>query len=86
LSAKNAIKKLQQIVREKEAQRSEHIQRQEEEVELLRIIEVEEELRRAKRGVLNIQPLAIRLSPHSSSSLECVKGRHIMRRYILHRQ
>jgi len=43
LSAKNAIKKLQQIVREKEAQRSEHIQRQEEEVKLLRIIEVEEE-------------------------------------------
>jgi hypothetical protein len=35
-------------------QRSEHKRRQEEEVELLRIIEVEEELKRAKKGVLNI--------------------------------
>jgi hypothetical protein len=38
----------------------------------LKIIEVEEELRRAKRGVLNIQLLAIRLLPHSSSS-KCVE-------------
>jgi hypothetical protein len=40
---------------------------------LLKKIEVEEELRRAKRGMLNIQPLAIRLSPHSSSSSECAE-------------
>ncbi len=42
--------------REKEAKRSEHIQKQEKEVKLLTIIEVEEELKRAKRGMLNIQP------------------------------
>jgi hypothetical protein len=41
----------------------------------LKRIEVEEELRRAKRGVLNIQLLAIRLLPHSSSSSKCVEGK-----------
>jgi len=45
-------------------------------VKLLRRTKVEKELRIAKReGVLNIQPLALRLPLHSSSSLECVKGK-----------
>jgi hypothetical protein len=35
--------------------------------------EVEKELRRAKRGVLNIQPLVVKLLLHSSSSSKCVK-------------
>jgi hypothetical protein len=40
----------------------------------LRRIEVKEELTRAKReGMLNIQPLAIRSPPHSSSSSKCVE-------------
>jgi hypothetical protein len=38
----------------------------------LKGIEVEDELKRAKRGMLNIQPLVVRLPPHSSS-LECVE-------------
>jgi hypothetical protein len=43
-------------------------------VELLRRTKIEEELRRAKcEGKLNIQPLAIKLLLHSSSSLECAK-------------
>jgi hypothetical protein len=49
MNAKSAIEKLQRIRREKEAQRSEHRTRHEEQVELLRRIEVEEELRRAKK-------------------------------------
>jgi len=45
-------------------------------MELLRRKEVEEELKIAKRkGLLNIQLLVIRSSPHSSSMLECVKGK-----------
>jgi hypothetical protein len=45
-------------------------------VELLKKIEIEEELRRVKReGMLNILPLAVRLPPHSSSSLECAEGK-----------
>jgi hypothetical protein len=56
-------------------QKNEHKQRQEEEVELLKRTKVKKELRRAKKeGMLNIQPLVIRSSPHSSSSLECVEG------------
>jgi hypothetical protein len=55
MCAESAIEKLQQIAREKESQRSEHRQRHEEEAELLRRIEIKEELRRAKReGMLNI--------------------------------
>jgi hypothetical protein len=43
---------------------------------LFRRIEVEEELKITERkGMLNIQPLVVRSSPHSSSSLECVKGK-----------
>ncbi len=43
-------------------------------MELLRKNKIEEELRRTKReGMLHIQPLAIKLSLHSSSSLECAK-------------
>jgi hypothetical protein len=68
MNAKSAIEKLQRIAREKEAQRNEHIRRQEEEAEL-RGTEVEEELKRSKRGMLNIQPLVVRSPPHSSS--EC---------------
>jgi hypothetical protein len=45
-------------------------------VELLRRTKVEEELRKAERkGVLNIQPLVVRLPSHSSSSSECAKGK-----------
>ncbi len=44
-------------------------------MELLRRTEVKEELKRAKRGVLNIQSLAIRSSSHSSSSSECAEGK-----------
>jgi hypothetical protein len=57
-------------------QRNEQIQRKEEEEELLRKKEVKDELRRVEReGMLNIQPLAVRSLPHSSSSLECAKGK-----------
>ncbi len=43
-------------------------------MELLRRTKVEEELRKAKHEcVLNIQPLAVRSSLHSSSYLECVE-------------
>jgi hypothetical protein len=44
-------------------------------VKLLKRTKVKEELRRAKRGVLNIQSLVARSPPHSSSSLECAKGK-----------
>jgi hypothetical protein len=40
----------------------------------LKKIEVEEELRKIERGVLNIQTLVVRSPPHSSSSSECVEG------------
>jgi len=40
----------------------------------LKKTEIEKESKRVEReGMLNIQPLAIRLPPHSSSSLECAK-------------
>jgi hypothetical protein len=69
MSAKSTIEKPQKIAREKEEQKSEHKRRQEEEVKLLKRIEVEEELRRAKKeGLLNIQLLVVRLPPYSSSS------------------
>ncbi len=43
---------------------------------LLRRTKVEQELRRAeKEGMLNIQPLTIRLPLHSSSSSKCAKGK-----------
>jgi hypothetical protein len=38
----------------------------------LKKIELKEELRRAKRIVLNIQLLVVRSSSHSSSSSKCV--------------
>jgi hypothetical protein len=42
----------------------------------LKRIEVEEELRRVvRKGMLNIQPLDVRSSPHSSLSLKCEKGK-----------
>jgi hypothetical protein len=42
----------------------------------LRRTKVEEELRRIEKGgVLNIQPLAVRLPPHSSSSSKRVEGK-----------
>ncbi len=44
-------------------------------MELLIITKVEEELKKAKRRVLNNQPLAIRLSLHSSSFSKCAKGK-----------
>jgi hypothetical protein len=65
-------------------QRSEHKQKKKEEAKLFIKKKIEEELKRVKRkGVFNFQPLAIRSLPHSSSSLKCVKGRHIMRKYSL---
>ncbi len=54
-------------------QRSEHRQKQEE-AKLLRITKVEKKLRRVERRVLNIQPLAIRVPLHSSSSSKCAEG------------
>jgi len=76
MSIECAIEKLQKVAKEKEAQKSEHKQRQEEEAKLLRKKEVEEELRRANsEGVLNIRALVVRSSSHSSSSLECVEGK-----------
>ncbi len=49
--------------------------RKQEEVELLKRIEVEEELRRSQcESVLNIQLLAIITPPHSSSFWKCVEG------------
>ncbi len=68
MGAKSAIEKLQRIAREKEGQSSEDKRRQEEEKELLKRTKTEEELKRAEKGVLNIQPLAIKSSLHSSSS------------------
>ncbi len=59
MSVESAIEKLQWTVREKEVQRSEHRQRFEEEVELLKRKEVEDELRITQKGVLNIQTLNI---------------------------
>ncbi len=44
-------------------------------LELLKRTKVKWELRRTKKGVLNIQSLVVRLPPHSSSSLECAKGK-----------
>jgi hypothetical protein len=42
----------------------------------LKRIEVEKELKIIEReGVLNVQPLAIRLPTHSSSSSKCVEGK-----------
>ncbi len=74
MNVDGATEKLQRIAREKEAQKIEHKQRQEEEVELLKKIEVDEQLRRVEKGgVLNIQSLAMRLPPHSSSSSKCVE-------------
>jgi len=57
-------------------QKSEHRQKQEKEVELLRKIEAKEELKRVKcEGVLNIQSLVVRSLPHSSSFSECAEGK-----------
>ncbi len=76
MSAKSAIEKQQRIAREKETQRSEHKQRHEEEAKFMKKTKVEKELRRAKRkGMLNIQPLDVRSSQHSSSSSKCAKGK-----------
>ncbi len=56
-------------------------------MELLKRIAIEEELRKVERGMLNMQPLAIRSSPHSSSSSECVEGKAYNENiYNLHRQ
>jgi hypothetical protein len=51
---------------------------------LLKRTKAEEELKKTERErMLNIQLLDIRSSSHSSSFLECAKGRHIMKRYNL---
>lgn len=43
---------------------------------MLRKKEAEEELRRVQHaGILNIQSLAVKLPPHSPSSLECEEGK-----------
>jgi hypothetical protein len=45
-------------------------------MELLRKTKVEKEFRKVEcEGMLNIQPLVIKLSLHSSSSLECIEGK-----------
>jgi hypothetical protein len=54
MSGVNAIESLHWIEREKEAQRSEHKQKQEDEAIFLKKTKIEKELRRAKRRVLNI--------------------------------
>jgi hypothetical protein len=41
----------------------------------LRRTKVEEELKKTQKGVLNIQPLVIRLLLHSSSSLKRAEGK-----------
>ncbi len=74
MNAKSAIEKLQQMAKEKEAQKNDHKRKQKEEVELLRRIEVQKELKRVERGVLYIQSLVIRSLLHSSSS-KCAKGK-----------
>ncbi len=76
MSAESAIEKLQRIAMKKEVIRNEHRQKQEEEAELLKRTKVEKELRRTKKkGVLNIQLLAIRSPSHSSSFSKCVEGK-----------
>jgi hypothetical protein len=42
-------------------------------MKLLKKTKVKKELRRTKKGVLNIQLFTIWSPPHSSSSLECAK-------------
>jgi hypothetical protein len=75
MTIESAIEKLHRIAREKETQKNEHKQRLEK-AKLLRKKEAKEELKRVKSiGMLNIQPLAIRLPPHSPSSLECGEGK-----------
>jgi hypothetical protein len=54
MNVESVIEKLQGIVKEKEKQRNEHRRKLEEEAELLKTIEVEEELRRVERKMLNI--------------------------------
>jgi hypothetical protein len=49
MSIENVIKKLQIIVKEKEAERSEHRQRQEEEIKLLRKTEIKDQLKKIER-------------------------------------
>jgi len=41
----------------------------------LKRTEIKEELIRAKKGVLNIQTLVVKLMSHSSSSSKCAKGK-----------
>ncbi len=55
MNVEGAIEKLQKIAKEKKMQRSEHIWRQEEEVELLKRTKTKVELRRAEcECMLNI--------------------------------
>ncbi len=54
MSVESVIEKLWGTKREKENQRNDHRRRWEEEAKLLKTIEVEEELKRAKRIMLNI--------------------------------
>jgi hypothetical protein len=41
----------------------------------LRRIKIKEELRKIEKKMLNIQPLVLKLSLHSSSFSECAKGK-----------
>ncbi len=68
---KECNEKLQRVAKEKRSTKSEHKQKQEEEVELLIKKEIEEELRKAEHGVLNVQLLVVKLLSHPPSSLEC---------------
>jgi hypothetical protein len=75
MRAESVIEKLQVTTKEKEAYKSEHRWRQEEEVKLLRRIETKELKRVEREGMLNIQLLDVKSSSHSSSSLERAKGK-----------
>jgi hypothetical protein len=75
MSVESAIEKLQIVRKEKETHNSEHRRRHEEEVEKLKKIEAEKELRRVERArMLNIQLMAVRSLSHSPSSSECEEG------------
>ncbi len=75
MRVESVIEKLQITAKEKEAQKSEHRWRQVEEAKLLRRIETKELKRVEREGMLNIQPLDVKSSLHSSSSSECAKGK-----------
>lgn len=77
MSAKSTIKKLQRVVKEKEAQRFMHRQKEEAKKEVLRKEEKEKMLRKGGSvGVLYIKSLVMKLSSiYSLPSLDCEEGK-----------